>query len=140
MSSCSISRLLELRRPPQMTSTIGLEANEEIVLDYLPSAPGTRDLYVVTLGLWAIWRRRHRFIVTNMRVIVSRGVATTTQCSVPISTIVDMRLSSSAIAGYIYVVLLGADGPLNIERVGPLSEGAARRFVDTISRQRGPSG
>jgi hypothetical protein len=48
--------------------------DEKIVLDVLPSVSWTAQLYLGTLGLWAIWRRRHHFLLTNQRVMIVLGI------------------------------------------------------------------
>ena len=117
-----------------MARTVTLEFDEEIILDYTPSAFGTRDLYVLTLGLWAIWRRRQRFIVTTERVIVTRGILFKSVRTVRLSRIRDTTLKSSRAPGNIYLAFSSTGGPLDIDRIGPLSASKARSFADAIRR------
>jgi membrane protein YdbS with pleckstrin-like domain len=114
-----------------VVSSIRLQQGEEIVLDMLPSAFWTAPLYVVTLGLWAVWRPRHHFILTNQRVVVTQGIVTKREKAVPLSRIQDLRLIRSYLIGG-RVLMSSAGGPLSIQTVGPLSRERARAFADAV--------
>ena len=43
------------------------------VLDMLPPAFWSMGLYRFTLGLWAFWRSRQHFVLTNQRLLVYRS-------------------------------------------------------------------
>ncbi len=114
-----------------MISSIRLQQDEQVVLDMLPSAFWTAPLYVVTLGLWAVWRQRHHFILTNQRVVVAQGIVTRREKAVPLSRVQDVRLIRSYLVGG-RVLMSSAGGPLSIQTVGPLSREHARVFADAV--------
>ena len=57
--------------------------------NYRVSPYGTWVLYVVTLGLWEIWRRSKSLILTNQRVVLTHRMLTTSQRSIPLEHIQD---------------------------------------------------
>src|ERR1019366_2932174 len=50
---------------PRHVPRLRLQPGEEVVYDCLPSALWTWSSYLLTFGLWAIWRRADRFVVTT---------------------------------------------------------------------------
>jgi hypothetical protein len=109
-----------------------LNPGEEIIRDDCPSAFWTALTYVGTLGLWAIWRSRHRFVLTNQRVVALKGVVTKSEKSVPLARIQDVRLSRSLLIGG-QIRLSSAGGGLGVEVIGPLTRNVALQFSDAIS-------
>jgi len=117
-----------------MASGLRLQQGETVVLDVLPSAFWTIGKYICTLGLWAIWRSRHHFVLTNQRVLVLQGIVSKGEKSVPLSRIQDVTLSRSILSGG-QVALSSAGGSLSIQRIGPLTREAAREFADAIGER-----
>jgi hypothetical protein len=111
---------------------IRLQAGENIVEDMLPSAWWTLSLYVFTLGLWAIWRGHHHFVLTNQRVVIAKGIVNKSEKAVALGRIQDTSLSRSILSGG-RVRLSSAGGPLSIESIGPLTREDARKFADAIN-------
>ncbi|MGD0882056.1 MAG: PH domain-containing protein [Acidimicrobiales bacterium] len=114
-----------------VVSSIRLQQGEEVVLDMLPSAFWTAPLYVITFGLWAIWRSRHRFILTNQRVLIVQGIVTRREKALPLSRVQDVRLIRSYLIGG-RVLMSSAGGALSIQAIGPLSRERARVFADAV--------
>jgi len=117
-----------------MASGLRLQQGETVVLDVLPSSFWTIGKYIFTLGLWAIWRSRHHFVLTNQRVLVFQGIVSKGEKSVPLSRIQDVALSRSILAGG-HVALSSAGGTLSIQRIGPLTRESAREFADAIGER-----
>lgn len=109
-----------------------LSPGERIILDELPSAYWTWPLYVMTLGFWIIWRNRHRFILTNQRLIVTAGIVSKSERSVQLSRIQEVNVLRSLTSGG-KVSLTSAGGPLSFRHVGPLSRERARVFAETMT-------
>lgn len=112
---------------------VRLNATEQILRDELPSPFWTWPLYVKTFGLWAIWRGRHHFMLTNERVILLKGIVSKTEQTVPLSRIQDVNLMRSLLTGG-YVAISSAGGGLGIERLGPFTRERAREFADALSQ------
>ena len=117
-----------------MARDIRLSPGEEILRNAIPSAWWSGWLrYPFTLGLWEVWRRRHRFILTNQRVVVRKGLLNTTERNVLLGRVQDVSLQRSIVKGG-WVELSSAGGALGVERIGPLSRDRARQFADAVSR------
>lgn len=117
-----------------MAGDIRLNPGEEILRSEIPSVWWSGWLrYPFTLGLWEVWRRRHRFILTNQRVVIRKGLLNTTERNVLLGRIQDVSLQRSILKGG-WVELSSAGGVLGIERIGPLTRAGARRFADAVSR------
>jgi len=113
-------------------SRLRLQPDEQVILDMLPSAFWTALVYVVTFGLWAVWRSRHHFVLTNQRVLVCNGIVTKGEKSVPIARLQDVTLVRSLLSGG-HVRMSSAGGTISVQQIGPLSRENARRFADAIS-------
>ena len=111
---------------------VRLNAGEEILYDELPSAFWTGGIYFFTLGLWAVWRGRHHFLLTNQRVMITKGIVSKSEQSVPLVRIQDVSLQRSLLAGG-YVKLSSAGGGISVEKIGPLTRERAREFADKLS-------
>ncbi len=114
-------------------SPIRLQPGEEVVMDVLPSKWWTWPLYLWSLGLWAIWRKRHHFILSNQRVVMTKGVVSKTERTVPLDRVQDAQLVRSVVSGG-RVKLSSAGGPLGFETIGPLSRAEALAFADELAR------
>ena len=99
---------------------VRLNPGEEILCDEVPSAFWTYPLYLGTLGLWAVWRGRHHFLLTNQRVMITKGIVSKSEQSVPLVRIQDVSLQRSLVAGG-YVKLSSAGGGISVEKIGPLT-------------------
>lgn len=64
---------------------VRLNPGEEILRDELQSPFWTLGRYIVTLGLWAIWRSRHHFLLTNQRVLIVKGIVSKSEQGVPLA-------------------------------------------------------
>jgi len=111
-----------------------LQSGERIILDMRPSAFWTLPRYFLTLGLWAIWRSRHQFVLTNQRVALLKGIVSKHEKTVPVSRIQDVNLMRSLLNGG-WLAFSSAGGTLSIERIGPLTRADARRFADAVSAE-----
>lgn len=111
---------------------IRLNTGEHILRDDLLSPFWTWGLYCVTLGLWEVWRRYHRMVLTNQRLMIVKGIVFKSERSVNLGRIQDVNLERSFLTGG-YVTVSSAGGPLGIERFGPFTQAKARDFADAIS-------
>ena len=114
-----------------MSPIIRLHPGEQILLDLQPSRFWTLGKYVTSLGLWAVWRGRHHFYITNHRVVECKGIVSKVERVVPLERIQDCQLVRSLNRGG-WVQISTAGGPLGYEGIGPLTRGDARRFADTL--------
>lgn len=117
-----------------MAGIVKLQAGEEIVLEVLPSPFWTAKIYIMSFGLWEIWRRRRQSILTNQRLIVLAGLITRKQTVIPLARLQDVNVKKSPFSGG-RITLSSAGGNLGVEFIGPLSLRNARLFEEKISEQ-----
>lgn len=115
---------------------IRLLPDEDIVLDLMLSAWWTWPRYVITLGLWAIWRPRHRIVLTNQRLVVAKGRINKSEAAVPVARIQDVHLKTSPLTGG-DVSLSTAGGSLGIDTITQLTRADATALADGISARIG---
>lgn len=126
---------------PAVVSRIRLQPNERIVAAALQSKWWTLPLYVVTLWIWAFWRKRHAYVLTNQRLVTLAGIIAKSQRSVGLERIQDVNVHTSPISGGGSVVLSTAGGDLSIRALTRLTQKDARDFADMIQtamRERRP--
>jgi Bacterial PH domain/Short C-terminal domain len=112
-------------------STLRFQPGEEMVLDMVPLAFWTWPRYLYTFGLWAIWRSRHRFVLTKQRVVMTAGIISRRERTVPLAKVQDVTLRRSINSGG-HLILSSAGGVLGVERIGPLSRVKASAFADEL--------
>ncbi len=113
-----------------------LHDGETVVLEMLQSSWWTLGRYVFTFGLWAIWRKQHRYVLTNQRVLLLKGIISKTEQAVPLDRIQDAQLRRSPLTGG-WITLSSAGGPLGVGRIGPLTQADALRFADELTSRIG---
>lgn len=111
-----------------------LPEDEKVLFTTHPGSWGILGYYFWTLGLYAFWRRNKYFVVTDHRVIVSKGIIGKTQRNVPLEMIQDA--SFGTIMGIGSVVLSSADGLLSVQKMGPMKTQTAHEMIDMIMNER----
>jgi len=106
-----------------------LQLGESVSLVTRPSLASTWPRYLITLGLYSIWRRRQTTILTNRRVLVNRGLVSRTERSIPFQRIHDARFFRRGCVGYADLILRGSG---RIERLGPMRPSQARRVASEV--------
>ena len=108
-----------------------LQDDEHVILDVIPSAFWTLGRYVFTLGLWTFWRKRHRWVLTDHRIIALKGIISRHEQAVPLERIQDVVTATSPFSGG-KVKLSTAGGQLGIASIGPLTRQTAYDVADAI--------
>ena len=116
----------------QIPASVQLNEGERVLDAVLPSAWWTLGLYIFTLGLWAIWRKRHVYILTTERLIVVKGIISTSQVSAPLSRIQDLHLKQSPFTGG-KVEWSTAGGPMGVTSIRNVTRADARRLAQEMS-------
>ncbi len=114
-----------------MAGEVRLHPDEKVLVEVLPSKWWTGSLYIFTFGLWELWRRRHRYIVTDQRVIAMRGVISKSERSIPLARIQDVQLRRSPLQGGC-VTFSTAGGSLGFERILGLTRDDALAVSDAM--------
>ena len=116
-------------KPP--VRTVHLFDGETIVLIARPARTVTGHKYLVTLGLYSIWRKRTTFVLTDRRILIGSGVFVRTEKSIPLDRVDDALYLRRGVSSYSEVVF-SKRGSRAVERIGPLTPYAARRFTDAV--------
>jgi membrane protein YdbS with pleckstrin-like domain len=111
-----------------------LQPGEQIVFQANPGGWTLSAAYLLTLGLYAVWRQATFFTVTNQRVIKTKGWVTRSARSIPIDMIQDADVRVSLGVGTIR--LSSAGGALSVQSFGPMSGRDAEAMNDAILQQR----
>jgi uncharacterized membrane protein YdbT with pleckstrin-like domain len=105
--------------------------DEVVLFSAVPAAmPSVWLRWLITLGLYEIWRRRTKFIVTNRRVVWRQGLINRSERSIPISRIQDVTTHKGLLAGW--VELSSAGGTTGVETMGPVWNASVDRMAQAI--------
>ena len=110
---------------------LDLQAGEEVVVIARPSRLAVWPKYVFTLGLYGIWRKRHTSIVTDRRILLGKGIVSRSERSIPFNHVDEASFRRRGTYAYCDVIYT-TRGQRNVQRVGPLSARAARRFAREV--------
>ena len=94
----------------------------------------TSHRYLYTLGLYGIWRKRHTFVLTDRRILIGEGVFVRTERSISLDQVEDAVYCRRGVAAYSDIAYVRRGGR-NVERIGPLTPLAARRFTNAVLAQ-----
>ena len=110
---------------------VALRPGESVVFTEHPSWILNIPKYVLTLGLYSMWRRRKSFVVTNDRLLLGKGLVNRTERSIPMTRVDDAGYVRRGMASYTEVVVRGHESE-GVLRLGPLSSRKARRFASEL--------
>jgi Short C-terminal domain/Bacterial PH domain len=98
-----------------------------------PPISRTWPLYLPTLGLWEIWRRRHYLALTNQRLMHGKGIVMIkTHRSIPLARIQDATYTRVMWLGGVQISSAGGEsGTLKDANYSPKD---ARAFVDAVNK------
>lgn len=111
----------EHRQPPG----VSLPPDESLVVVVRPSRFLSIPKYIVTLGLYGLWRKRHVYVVTDKRLLIGRGILVRTERSVPFSRIEDVQFVRKMAGAYCNVAAT-SHGRRSVSALGPLAAKKAR--------------
>jgi hypothetical protein len=111
-----------------------LPSEEKVVMTARPARIATIPKYVVTLGLYELWRRRNTAMVTDQRILFGSGILSRSEKSIPLRDVTDVSFNRRGLNSYAQVAVhhRGRD---TVKEVGPMSSSAAKRFVAEILRR-----
>lgn len=110
-----------------------LEPGEEFITVERPSRMLVIPKYLLTLGLYGIWRKRHVSAVTNQRLLLGQGIFRRDERSIPLRRIQDVSFSRRGLSSYSDVVV-GHRRGAELVRIGPLSASRARNITAKIEK------
>jgi hypothetical protein len=107
---------------------------EQVLLVARPGRFATLPKFVLSLGLYAFWRRRDSSVLTNERVLLGKGLWSRNERSILLSRIEDVGYARSGLNSYVHVTVHGPRST-DVERIGPMSPMNAHRFArETLRR------
>lgn len=110
---------------------IDVDHDEVVVMVARPSIAAVWPKYVITLGLYGLWRRQNITILTDRRVLVGKGIVSRTEQTLPLSRINDAVYVRKGLYAYCEIAST-LRGRSHVQRVGPLSVRQARRLTREI--------
>jgi hypothetical protein len=122
-------------KPQRTPKMLPMQDGEEVILVAIPSKAANLHKYLYTVGLYGIWRKRDTAVVTNRRLLISRGVFRREEHSVSISDIDSARFARRWLNSYA-LVTIGGRSRRRTEEIGPMSSRTARRLVGEILSRR----
>jgi hypothetical protein len=96
-----------------------------------PAIAAVWPRYLMTLGLYGLWRRQDISVLTDRRVLLGKGIISRREQSIPLTRIEDARYVRKGLFAYCDLESV-VRGRSQVRRVGPLSARLARRFTDEI--------
>jgi Bacterial PH domain len=107
---------------------------EKVLLVARPGRFATLPKFVLSLGLYAFWRRRDSSVLTDERVLLGKGLWRRNERSILLSRIEDVGYARSGLNSYASVTVHGPRST-DVERIGPMSPTMAHRFArETLRR------
>jgi len=101
----NVSKTTAERRLP---TGIELHSGERLVASIYPWWLATIGYYLLTLGLWEIWRRRHFIALTDQRLLHGKGIVLSKSLrSVPLSRVQDATYDRKLWAGGVQISSAG---------------------------------
>jgi hypothetical protein len=108
--------------------------DEEIVIAATPARFASLPKYVLTLGLYEMWRRRNTAVVTDQRILFGSGIFDRNEQSIPLRNVMDVVFRRRGLNSYAEVAVTKR-GKSSVTTVGPMTGSAARRLVTEILRR-----
>ena len=108
---------------------------EEVVVVVRPSRVARIPRYILTLGLYGIWRKRDESILTDQRILLGKGVIRHDERSIGLHRVQDVSVAHRAFYSYADITIDERGRPA-VKRIGPITPDASRRFSREILRRR----
>ena len=123
--------------PPRMRRSLHarLFDDEQVLVVVRPSRVARIPRYIVTLGLYGIWRKRDESILTDQRILLGKGVVRRDERSIGLHRVQDVSVAHRAFYSYADITIDERGRPA-VKRIGPITPNAARRFSREILRHR----
>jgi hypothetical protein len=110
---------------------IDTQRGETVLLVARPAIGAVWPKYVLTLGLYGLWRRQNTTVLTDRRVLVGKGIFSRREQTLPITRINDATYVRRGLFAYCEIASTYR-GRSHVLRIGPFSSRKARQFTDEI--------
>jgi Bacterial PH domain len=115
---------------------VSLRSTESVEVVGHPALSSVWYKYLLTLGLYNIWRRRNIFVLTDQRVFLAKGVWNRREQSIPLHHIEDASYVRRGTISYCEVSSRSpGDSRTRLTKVGPLRWSIGRRFARGIDER-----
>jgi hypothetical protein len=119
------------RKRKRRIAGVDVEHGEAVIMVARPAISAVWFRYLVTLGVYGLWRRHDVSIVTDRRVLVGKGIISRKEQSYPYARINDAAYVRKGLYAYCEIASTHR-GRGHVQRVGPLTARQARRFTAEI--------
>ncbi len=99
-----------------------------------PARISTLPKFLLSLGIYELWRRRNTTVVTNQRILFGSGIFGRTEQSIPLKNVMDVGFRRRGLNSYAEVAV-SKRGKSSVTQVGPMTGSGARRLVSEILRR-----
>lgn len=101
-------------------------------MTFIPWRAGSPFKYLVTLGVYGPWRKRHTTVVTTRRILLGRGIFNREERSIPLRHVDGVHFARRLLNSYA-LVTYNNRGQYENARLGPFSSRTARKLTSAIS-------
>ena len=109
-------------------ATVRLMPNESVVVVGRPGVAAVWPKYLLTLGLYGFWHKRHVAVLTSRRILLGHGVVSRREQAIPIRHVTNASYDRRGVGAFCDITT--SDQWTNHRtKVGPLSTRVARRFT-----------
>ncbi len=113
-------------------ASLKLRPDEEALVVGRPALSVVWPKYLLTLGLYGIWRKRNTAVLTNQRLMLAEGVVSRRERTIPMKRIRGAAYIRRGMSAYCEVALTDREGLGPPTRIGPFRSRTARKFVEEI--------
>jgi hypothetical protein len=114
---------------------IDVDRGETILMVARPAIAAVWYRYLVTLGVYGLWRRQDVSVLTDRRVLVGKGIVRRTERTIPLANINDAVYLRKLFFAYCEISY-AVRGRNQVLQVGPLSTRQARRLTQEVVGRR----
>jgi hypothetical protein len=118
----------ESPRPPR---GLPLQRGEEVLMVATPSRVANLHKYLITLGLYGLWRKRDTAVVTNRRLLLGKGIFRREEHSIAVADIDSAKYVRRWLNSYAQV-RVGGRARRRTVQIGPVSSSDARSLVGEL--------
>lgn len=108
--------------------------DEEVVVVVRPSRFARLPFYVLTFGLYGLWRKRDETVLTDQRILLGKGIVRRDERSISLGRVDDVSVARRAHYSFADLTIQDRGHPF-VKRVGPISPRSARLFSREILRR-----
>jgi hypothetical protein len=110
---------------------VDVERGETVLMIARPAIAAVWYRYLLTLGLYGLWRRQDVSVLTDRRVLVGKGIIRRTERSIPLANVNDAVYLRKMFFAFCEISST-VRGRNHVLQVGPLTTRQARRLTRDV--------